>query len=147
MPPPLHKESSLEARTQAAHVRSGKLAKDSVLTDKIAPDAVTTGKIAGGAVTAEKIGAITVQTEKSTVNAEVGGSANVNCPAGQRAISGGGAWSTFSKDLSFLSTRPIRSAADNGQMSDGQVAGGWRASGQNESVSADSILVWVLCIE
>jgi hypothetical protein len=140
-----------------AAVTSGKLAKDSVLTDKIADEAVTTGKIAkeavladkiaNGAVTGGKIGAITVQTEKVTVLANSGGSANADCPAGQRAISGGGAWNTFNKELSFLSTRPIRSSADVGQMSDGQAPGGWRASGYNESALADAILVWVVCIE
>jgi hypothetical protein len=138
-------------------VTTGKIADDAVTSDKIATEAVITGKIAkesvladkiaNGAVTGGKLGSITVQTEKSTVNANSGGSANVDCPAGQRAISGGGAWNTFSKDLSFLSTRPIRSSADVGQMSDGQPLGGWRASGFNESALADAILVWVVCIE
>jgi len=128
-------------------VTSDKIGTEAVTTGKIAKEAVLADKIANGAVTGGKLGSITVQTEKSAVGANSGGSANVDCPAGQRAIAGGGAWNTFSKDLSFLSTRPIRNSADTGQMSDGQALGGWRASGYNESASADAILVWVVCIE
>jgi hypothetical protein len=135
------------AKLGEAAATSGKIAKDAVTNEKIAANAVTTTKIANGSVTASKLGAITVQTEKSAVAAGVGGSANVDCPVGQRAISGGGAWNTFNKELSFLSTRPIRSSADTEQMADGEVAGGWRASGFNGTGVADAILVWVLCAE
>lgn len=126
-------------------VTAPKIAKDAVTSEKIAANAVTTAKILNGAVSSAKLGAITVQTEQASVGAGVGGSANVDCPAGQRAISGGGAWGIFSKDLLFLSSRPIRSSADNGQMADGQVANGWRTSGFNNTGAAATILVWVLC--
>ncbi len=87
-----------------------------------------------------KLGSITVQTETVAVPKETSGSANVDCPAGQRAISGGGAWDTFTKGLSFLSSRPIRSSADNAQMADGEVAGGWRSSGFNESTTTGTAI-------
>jgi hypothetical protein len=134
-------------KVAADAVTTAKIANDAVTAEKIAANAVTGTKIANGVVTASKLGPITVQTETVPVGAGVGGSANVDCPAGQRAISGGGAWNTFNKDLSFLSTRPIRNSIDNGQMGDGEVAGGWRASGFNAAAGADAILVWVLCIE
>jgi hypothetical protein len=137
-------------------VTSGKLAKDSVLTDKILNSAVTgeklaagsvsAGKIANGAVGAAKLGAITVQTENVSVANGGNGSVNVDCPAGQRAISGGGSWGIFAADLFFLATRPIRSSADSGPMADGQVPGGWRASGRNTTGGPVEIRVWVVCI-
>jgi hypothetical protein len=130
-----------------AAVTTDKLGDAAVTTDKLGDLAVTTGKVANASISAGKLSSITAQTESSAVGANSGGSANVDCPAGQRAISGGGAWNTFSKNLVFLSTRPIRSSADTGQMADGEVAGGWRASGYNDTGVADSILVWVLCIE
>lgn len=126
-------------------VTTPKIAKDAVSAEKIAANAVTTAKILNGAVSSAKLGAITVQTEQASVGAGVGGSANVDCPAAQRAISGGGAWNVFSKDLLFLSSRPIRSSADTGQMADGEVANGWRTSGFNNTGVAQIILVWVLC--
>jgi hypothetical protein len=137
-------------------VTSGKLAKDSVLTDKILNSAVTgeklaaasvsAGKIANGAVGAAKLGAITVQTEKASVATGSNGSVNVNCPPGQRAISGGGSWGVFAAELFFLATRPIVSSANVAQMADGQVPGGWRASGRNTTGGPVDILVWVVCI-
>jgi hypothetical protein len=127
-------------------VTSEKIAKDAVTAEKIAANAITAAKIANGSISANKLGAITVQTETVAVPKETSGSANVDCPAGERAISGGGAWNEFIKGLSFLSSRPIRSSTDNAQMADGEVAGGWRSSGFNESpTTGTSILVWVLC--
>ncbi|MGC1851396.1 MAG: hypothetical protein WA687_03025 [Solirubrobacterales bacterium] len=126
-------------------VTTAKIAKEAVTNEKIAANAVTDANIANGAISANKLGAITVQTETATVATGGDGSANVECPAGQRAISGGGAWDIFAANLSFLSTRPIRSVLDNGQMADGEVALGWRASGHNASGSPVDILVWVLC--
>jgi hypothetical protein len=126
-------------------VSSEKIAKEAVTAEKIAANAISAAKIANGSISANKLGPITVQTETVAVPKEADGSANVDCPAGQRAISGGGAWNTFNKELSFLSSRPIRSSADNGQMADGEVAGGWRASGHNGTTAPDAILVWVLC--
>jgi hypothetical protein len=128
-------------------VTSTKLADNSVTSTKIVDNAVTSAKIAAGSVTASKLGPITVQTEAAPVAKESAASVNVDCPAGQRAISGGGAWNEFIKGLSFLSSRPIRSSADVGQMADGEVAGGWRTSGFNESTTPTSILVWVLCAQ
>jgi len=128
-------------------VTTGKIANDAVTADKIAANAVTTAKILNGAVDANKLGAITVQTESFAIPPAQGNSANVDCPAGQRAISGGGAWDEFNNSLSFLSTRPIRSTADVFVMADGEVPGGWRASGFNGTGATHSILVWVLCLE
>jgi hypothetical protein len=128
-------------------VSNSKLGDSAVTLGKIANEAVASAKLANGAVTASKLGTITVQTETAPVAKEASASVNVDCPAGQRAISGGGAWNEFIKGLSFLSSRPIRSSVDNGQMADGEVAGGWRTSGFNESTTPTSILVWVLCLE
>ena len=126
-------------------VTTPKIAKDAVTTEKIAANAINNAKIGNGALSANKLAGITVQTESASVAAGAGGSANVDCPAGQRAISGGGAWNIFSKDLLYLSSRPIKSTADVTQMADGEVAGGWRASGFNNTGAAQLILVWVLC--
>jgi hypothetical protein len=129
-------------------VTTGKIVNDAVTAEKIASNAITEAKIANGAVSASKLGVITVQTETAPVPKESSNSANVDCPAGQRAISGGGAWNDFLKGLSFLSTRPIKSSADTAQMADGEVAGGWRSSGTNENTTTGtSIVVWVLCIQ
>lgn len=137
-------------------VNGDKIAKDAVNTDEIAKNAVTAEKIANevvsaeklanGSVTAGKLAAITVQTESVVVAPGGNGSANVACPADQRAISGGGAWDTFNKDLSYLSTRPIVSLANVNAMTAGQVPGGWRSSGTNGTGANASIQVWVLCI-
>lgn len=163
----IKKEAVAAGKLKAGAVATGKIAKDAVTSEKIADNAVTTtkiadsavttakiadnavtaAKIANGSISASKLGAITVQTETAPVAKESSASVNVDCPAGQRAISGGGAWNEFIKGLSFLSSRPIRSSIDNGQMADGEVAGGWRTSGFNESASATSILVWVLCAQ
>lgn len=128
-------------------VTTNKIANNAVTTAKIADNAVTGVKIANGSISASKLGPITVQTETASVANNADGSANVDCPAGQRAISGGGAWDVFATGLSFLSSRPIRSSADPGQMADGEVAGGWRASGHNTSGAPVGILVWVLCAQ
>jgi hypothetical protein len=128
-------------------VTSTKIANNAVIGTKIADNAVTSTKIAAGSVTASKLGPITVQTETATVATGGNGSVNVDCPAGQRAISGGGSWDVFEANLFFLATRPIRSSADVGQMADGEVPGGWRASGRNTTGAPVNILVWVLCIE
>ena len=126
-------------------VTAEKIAKEAVTNEKIAANAVTGAKIANGTISSSKLGAITVQTERAVITAGTGGSANVDCLAGQRAISGGGAWDLFSKELSFLSTRPIRNSGDTEQMADNEVAGGWRASGFNETAASHEIIVWVLC--
>jgi hypothetical protein len=128
-------------------VDNGKLANDAVSTAKLANAAVTAAKLANGAVTSNQLGSITVQTETVIVGAGANGSANVACPAGQRAISGGGAWDTFNKDLSYLSTRPIVSLANLNAMTDGQVPGGWRSSGTNGTGASAGIQVWVLCLQ
>jgi trimeric autotransporter adhesin len=143
----IKKAAVTASKLKDGSVTNTKIADNAVTTGKIADSAVTGAKIASGAVTASKLGAITVQTAKQAVAASAGDSANVDCPAGQRAISGGGAWNTFNKDLSFLSTRPIRSSTDTGQMANGEVAGGWRASGFNATGAPDTILVWVLCAQ
>jgi hypothetical protein len=135
------------AKLGEAAATSGKIAKDAVTNEKIAANAVTTTKIANGSVTASKLGPITVQTETASVPTGGNGSVNVDCPPGQRAISGGGSWDVFAAELFFLATRPIRSSADTGQMADGEVAGGWRASGRNNTGGPVDILVWVLCAE
>lgn len=136
------------AQLGKAAVTGEKLAANAVGPTNIADNAVTTTKLAAGSVTASKLGPITVETEVVPVPKNSSGSANVDCPPGQRAISGGGNWSAFIKGLSFLSSRPIRSSADNDVMADGQVAGGWRSSGSNESATeATSIQVYVLCAQ
>ncbi len=138
-------------------VTSSKLAENSVISGKIANAAVTSAKLANGAVTAAQLGngavnaaqlgSITVQTETVSVASGATGSANVVCLPGQRAISGGGAWSAFVPKLEFLSTRPIKSLADVEPMANGEVATGWRASGfNNGSGVTASILVWVMCL-
>ena len=126
-------------------VTTPKLANDAVTNEKIAANAITGAKIANGTVSASKLGAITVQTETASVPNGGNGSVNVDCPVGQRAISGGGSWNVFEANLFFLATRPIRNSADVGQMADGEVAGGWRASGRNTTGVPVDILVWVLC--
>ncbi|HEX7060010.1 MAG TPA: hypothetical protein VF176_09190 [Solirubrobacterales bacterium] len=128
-----------------AAVTTDKLADGAVTTGKLGNAEITTDKLADGAVTASKLGTITVETETVSVANGADGSANVDCPSGQRAISGGGAWDIFAANLSFLSSRPIRSSTDTSQMADGEVAGGWRSSGHNASGGAVSIHVWVLC--
>lgn len=140
------KDAIVTNRLRDNAVATSKIQDEAILAGKIANEAVLADKIANGAVNAAKLGPITAQTETVNVGANSIGSANVDCPAGQRAISGGGSWSVFAKELSFLATRPIRSSADSGLMADGEVAGGWRASGYNESGSPASILVWVLCL-
>jgi hypothetical protein len=126
-------------------VTTPKIAKDAVNAEKIAANAVTNAKVANGALSANKLGAITVQTEITNVANNTNGEINVGCPAGQRAISGGGAWGAFAAALDLLSTRPIRSAADGGVMADGEVPGGWRAAGRNTSGGATTLAVWVVC--
>lgn len=103
-------------------VTSSKLAKDSVLTDKIlnnavtsekiANDAVTTAKIAGEAVTTGKLANSSVETTKLAAGSVRGGKlgtlirrgtlikvpnntsrlGSASCQAGERVLSGGGAW-------------------------------------------------------
>jgi hypothetical protein len=140
------KDAVTEAKIAKDAVTTEKIAKDAVTAEKIAKEVVSAEKLANGSVTAGKLAAITVQTESVVVGAGGSGSANVACPAGQRAISGGGAWDTFNKDLSYLSTRPIVSLANLNAMTDGQVPGGWRSSGTNGTGANASIQVWVLCI-
>lgn len=117
-------------------------------TAKLNDGAVTTPKIANGAVTGPKVGAITVQTASAPAPDGADVSANVDCPAGQRALAGGGSWGVFGSDLIFLSTRPIKSAADPSAMVNGEVPGAWRASGRNVAgaTGATTISVWVVCL-
>jgi hypothetical protein len=128
-------------------VTTGKLADEAVATGKIAKEAVLTDKIANGAVTGSKLGGIAVQTEIVNVANNANGEVNVDCPAGQRAIAGGGAWGNFAAGLELLSTRPIRSSADSAPMNDNEVPGGWRAAGINKSGVASTLAVWVVCIQ
>lgn len=79
------------AAIQNGAVTTNKIADNAVTTPKIADGAVTTPKIADFAIDASKVGTVVLRTSG---NQSIAGAApltaHVTCPAGSRAISGGG---------------------------------------------------------
>ena len=127
-------------------VNSAKLAPAAVTSAQLAPGAVTAAQLGPGAIGAAQRGTLTLRTESAPVAVQASGSAHGVCAPGERVISGGGAWTAFGEDLSFLSTRPIKSLADTNAMATGETPTGWRSSGFNGSAAANSIQAYVICL-
>jgi len=131
-------------------VTSGKLAKDSVLTDKIANDAVTTGKLApeavdtgklannsvnsakiqNGQVRAADLGSIVQATNSAPVADTASVTVTVNCPAGTTVIAGGFQPANFGVEA----TSSLR------------LGNGWRYQAINKSGGASTAPVFAYCL-
>lgn len=141
-------------------VTSGKIADEAVITDKIAPDAVTGGKVdestlgpvpdadkLGGRVASEYLRSPIRRVEAISANTTASGqfrSATANCPAGERAIAGGGMWTQLNGSPTGFNvlqgTRPVPSTNGTG------ITTGWQATGISDNAAERQVRAYVLCI-
>jgi hypothetical protein len=98
------------------------------------------------------VGDATVAFERAASDLANGANGNydVYCPAGQRAIAGGGRGDdTLSEETILTNTRPAISAANTEPPTDGQSFTGWRITVVNPAGGAASGIrpeVWVVCV-
>lgn len=141
-------------------VKSPKLADESVITDKIAPDAVTGAKVdestLGSVPDADKLGGRGAgeylrspirRVEAISANTSAAGqfrNVTASCPAGERAIAGGGMWTqTTGSPTGFnvlQGTRPVPSTSGTG------VTTGWQATGISDNATPRQLRAYVICI-
>jgi len=132
----------------AAH--ADKLAANAVTTEKIAGEAVITGKLANGSVTATKLANGSVRSAqlgtvtRRSVLLEVGAGAtdfgSPACLAGERAISGGGAWvsginAALAEKLHVVHSFPNSAATS------------WGTRVYNGSAGTENFNAYVLCLQ
>jgi len=141
-------------------VASGKLAKDSVLTDKLATNAVTTEKIAGESVITGKLANDSVSTTKLAdgsvrtdalgvvnrrgtsvdVESEDTALATASCLAGERALGGGGVWSSGINAALAKVLHVVHSFPNSGATS-------WSTRVYNGSGGTEQFNTYVLCLQ
>ena len=131
------------------------LAKHSVGTKQLKNKAVTTKKIKNGAVTGSKIaaGAVTPTSFNVTVASTTAapitptnvGGATATCPAGKKAIAGGGLSDSTNNGAYIEDSRPV-----NGTTGAPTAAGtftGWRVIWQNQTGATNKTpTVYVVCL-
>ena len=94
------------------------------------------------------VSSITLQYEIGAAVADNSfGSVQVLCPAGQKAIAGGGR-ADFDPDGYLSSSRPLKDAANSAFPIDGDTFVGWRVGAFNPAGGAATIEpeVWVVCV-
>jgi hypothetical protein len=131
------------------------LAKHSVGTKQLKNKAVTTKKIKNGAVTGAKIAAgavpatsfnVTVATASGPTLPVVGsvGGATASCPAGKKAIAGGGLSDNANNGSFIEDSRPV--TANSGSPTAAGTFTGWRVIWQNTTATAKNPTVYVVCL-
>lgn len=141
-------------------VTSGKIADEAVITDKIAPDAVTGAKVnestlgpvpdadkLGGRVASEYLRSPIRRVEAISANTNGSGqfrNVTASCPAGERAIAGGGMWTQLTGNPTGFNvlqgSRPVPSTNGTG------VTTGWQATGITDNAAERQLRAYVLCI-
>jgi hypothetical protein len=111
-------------------VTTPKLSEGAVANSKLGNDAVTTGKIQDGQVRAGDLGAIVEESKGLAIEKELAGTAEVQCPAGTKVVSGG------------FDTSPKTAAASESR----RVGNGWEAT-VTAGGSATLLTVVAYCLE
>jgi hypothetical protein len=131
------------------------LAKHSVGTKQLKNKAVTTKKIKNGAVTGAKIaaGAVPATGFNVTVTSAAGptitpgnvGGATATCPAGKKAIAGGGLSDGTNNGAYIEDSRPVNGTT--GSPTAGGTFTGWRVIWQNQTGATNKTpTVYVVCL-
>jgi hypothetical protein len=134
-------------------IDAAELGDGAVTTPKLADAAVTTAKIANNAVTTAKLSGDFLQgpvrqvvaVSETTTAAGDTRVVQADCPAGERLIAGGAAWTTTGDNRSTVNgilrvSRPIPSTEGLG------VPTGWQASGQVENNLARQLRAYAICL-
>jgi hypothetical protein len=127
------------------------LKKNAVTTKKIRNGAVTEAKIAKGSITGSNINASSLkvtahQQSAPTIPATLGavGGATANCPAGAKAIAGGGL-SDPSHNGGFIEdSRPVNGTT--GGPTQGGTFTGWRVIWNSQAGTTLNPTVYVVCL-
>jgi hypothetical protein len=133
------------------------LSKHSVGTKQLKNKAVTTKKIKNGAVTGAKIAAgalpsaalnVTAHSAPApTIAATAVGGGTANCPAGKKAIGGGGLSDASTNGAQIEDSRPVNGSS--GAVSQDGTFNGWRVIWHNTNAGGGpsvNPLVYVVCL-
>jgi hypothetical protein len=134
-------------------IDTAELGDAAVTTPKLADAAVTTAKIADNAVSTAKLSGDFLQgpvrrvvaVSETTTAAGDTRVVQADCPAGERLISGGAAWTTTTDNRSTVNgilrvSRPIPSDEGLGAPT------GWQASGEVENNFARQLRAYAICL-
>jgi hypothetical protein len=105
--------------------------------------AAGTATSADSALTTAQLGNVTVQRETGSIPNGEGGSVDAFCPAGTKAIGGGGRADDFSEPK-LIASRPTRAGGE--PPSDGEAFTGWRVSAYNDTGDPIQPEAWVVCV-
>jgi hypothetical protein len=120
----------VSSKLAEAAVTTPKLGEGSVTNSKLGNDAVTSGKIQDGQVRASDLGAIVEESKGLPIEKELSGTAEAQCPAGTKVVSGG------------FDTSPKTAAASGSR----RAGNGWEAT-VTAGGSATLLTVIAYCLE
>jgi hypothetical protein len=126
-------------------VGTKQLKANAVSSKKIKNGAVTGPKIAAGAVTGAGLTVTTTQVTGTTLptTGSVGGG-TATCPAGKKAIAGGGLSDPANNGAYIEDSRPVTSTSGALTASGGFT--GWRVLWQNTTATPKTPTVYVVCL-